>query len=181
MTDRDAKVLLDLLTALTPAGVTALQRELQQLRAIRGWALSQACTFAVGDTVAIADGYTVKPGGWWPYREAITPGARATVLEIDFSTHHGAWYASIRLEREWSVGEYPLNRTVRYWHGPAADTPDGHEPPTAYDQEHYPEGRKHTFMLGVHWLRPAPQVHNTWCPGDYPAHTASDQPCPRPM
>lgn len=176
----EARNVLDLFATLNAADLAALQREVQQLRAIKAWAQAHACDFTVGDTVVIADGFTVKPGGWWPYREVLVPGARATVLEINFSAHHGAWLASIVLEREWSVHERS-DGAIRFWSGTATDTPDGHEPPTAYDQEHYPEGRKHTFMLGVHWLRPAPQVHNTWCPGDYPAHTASDQPCPRPM
>ncbi len=125
----------------------AIRYEVKKLRAIRDWALSQLnLGYGVGDRVRIVDGWTfdpVKSPGWAAYREVLSPGARATVLEIDFNAVHGYWYADIMLDREWSTS----SDGRRWWHGPVEETPEGMDPPSAFDQERYPAGRKHTFAL----------------------------------
>lgn len=143
----DLHDLLDLLKRTRPE---TLRHEVENLEAIRDWAQRQAFgDVKPGDVVKIAEGFRIARGpesGWWHYRECLAPGSGAEVTEIKFSTVHGRWYALIRPLRQWSVGGF-RDPEERHWHGPAADTPEGMEPPSEFDQEHYPEGRKHTFMF----------------------------------
>ncbi len=141
----------DVIDTLLAADLAAVQRELRQLRAIRDWAAKQAADFGPGDRVTIAEPLPCNDG-WAPYREALALGATGVVQAIDFNQHRDRWYAEVVLDREWSVGTLHGGRVVRWWHGPADETPDGMERPTKYDQEHYPDGRKHTFALRVEWL-----------------------------
>lgn len=139
-----------------------LSYELRKYQAIRKWALAQCgADFTTGDRVRIKDGYAVPERfadgtyhGWWHKRECLAPGALATVREIDFNEYYGYWYATIMLDREWSVNETG-DKEWRHWNGPVADTPEGFEPPSAYEQREYPEGRKHTFSFDVKWLERA--------------------------
>jgi hypothetical protein len=146
--------LSDLIAWLDKLNIQDLQYELKKLRALREWALGQAgIDYEEGSKVRVDDDYVVpsrnsdgSPNGWWHYRECLEGGALGTVVRIDFSPHQMAWYADFRPDREWSVDQMG-GETVRYWHGPAADTPEGYKPPTSFDQEHYPDGRKHTFSM----------------------------------
>lgn len=143
--------LLDILASIDQG---TLREETANLMAIRDWAQRQACgDLKVGDVVRIRDGYEVSPrnsdgspNGWWHYRECLEGGSQAEITEIRFSTHRSDWYAGIRLPQEWSVSEF-AGTERRYWHGPATETPEGMEPLSEFDQEAYPEGRKHTFMF----------------------------------
>ena len=129
-----------------------LKYEIRRLRAVYTWALERCgVDYRAGDRVVIAADCP-RNNGWAGYREALARGATATVREIEFNEYSNGWQATIVLDREWANGR---EEGVRYWHGPAADTPDGMQPPSAYDQEHHPEGRKHTFSLRAEWLRKA--------------------------
>lgn len=144
----------DLIAWLDKLSIQDLRYELEKLRALRTWALERAgIDYDEGSEVRIDSGYRVarlnrdgSPNGWWHYRECLEGGAAGTVTRIDFSPHHMAWYADFRPAREWSVSEEG-GKTVRRWHGPAADTPEGYEPPSEFDQDRYPDGRKHIFSM----------------------------------
>ena len=152
----------ELLSWLDKLDTQQLRWELKKLAALRTWALEQAgIDYKEGGKVRIRDDYRVaqynkdgSPNGWWHYRECLAGGSAGTVTRIDFSPHHMAWYADFRPDREWSVSEIG-GETVRHWHGPAADTPDGHKPPSVFDQDRYPDGRKHTFSMRAENLRHA--------------------------
>lgn len=155
------------LTSFHPSGIETLleqvdswsrqdlKYELKKYKAIKDWAFKKAgINYGVGDTVRIKDGYRVTEklsdghaNGWWPSRECLVPGALATVTEIDFNAAHNYWYADIVLDREWSVGTG--KDPDRYWHGPADDTPKGMKPPSQFDIDKYPNGRKHTFSFSA--------------------------------
>lgn len=139
----------EVISTLLAADLAAVQRELRHLREIRDWAVAQT-GFADGDRVII-DEEMPCPGGWAHKAEGLQGGA-ATIQRLDFDARSGRWYADVVLDREWSVSTV-AGETRRYWKGPVAETPPGMEPPSAYDQERHPEGRKHTFMVGVRWLR----------------------------
>lgn len=142
----------ELLDVLEKLNTQDLKRELTKLRAIKDWALLQACGFGVGDKVEILDSLEIdSSSGWWTYREALAPGAVGTANEIDFNAHYGYWYGSVVLDREWSCGS--ANDGTRYWHGPAESTPEGYNPPSKYERETYPDGRRHTFWIPVRHLR----------------------------
>jgi len=152
----------DLVSWLDKINTQEFRYELEKLRAIRRWAFERAgIDYDEGDQVRIDGDYAVSrqnrdgsPNGWWHYRECLAGGSLGTVVRIDFSPHHMAWYADFQPDREWSVDESG-SRTVRRWHGPVADTPEGHEPPSRYDQEQHPDGRKHTFSMRAENLRHA--------------------------
>lgn len=131
-----------------------LRYEFRKAAEIREWAIAHAgIDFGVGDQVEICDDFAarLKPdSGWYTSREALAEGATATVEEIDF---YKGWYAKIVLNREWTVHKRGDGEVVRHWTGSTADTPDGYEPPSRYDQEHYPVGRKHSFMMRVEHLQ----------------------------
>jgi hypothetical protein len=153
----------DLIERVDALSAGDFRYELKKLRAIRDWAYEQAgIGFKEGDRVSIRDGYAVSRlnrdnsfNGWWHYRECLAGGALATAVTVDFSPMHQEWYADVRLDREWAVSEIG-GRDVRHWHGPAGQTPAGYERPTPFDQEHYPEGRRHTFSMRVTDLEAAP-------------------------
>lgn len=140
-----------LLDVIASVPEQTLRYEVRKLRAIREWALDQVgVDYAVGDAVRIVAGFRVNPVksyGWAGYQEALAAGARAKVVAIDFNISRRRWYVQIVLDREWSVTT--VESTRRWWHGPADETPEGFEPPDAYEREHYSRGRKHTFTLLV--------------------------------
>lgn len=145
-------ILDDTLAHLEALDHTKLKYEIRRLQAVYSWALERCgVDYRTGDRVVIAADFP-RNNGWAAYREALARGATATVREIEFNEYSKAWQATIVLDREWSVGR---EGGVRYWNGPAAETPDGMEPPSVSEQEQYPEGRKHTFSLRVEWLRKA--------------------------
>lgn len=143
------------------SNTSTFRYEVEKLRAIRSWAIEQLdVDYVAGDRVVIKDDYFVPKTfadgtahGWWGYRECLVPGAIAIVEKIDFNDYHKYWYANIILDQEWSISEFPWDAAKypdgvkRYWKGPLAETPTGFEPPSLYDQEQYPEGRKHTWAF----------------------------------
>lgn len=151
------KDLLEWLDAMPPRG--DLTHQFQTMAAIRQWCLRQI-GFNVGDKVRITDMNIDPTSGWWSYRECLAPGAVGEVRSIGFNRFSfdgkGAWHADVRLDREWSVGEFQGPK--RYWHGPVAETPEGYEQPTPYDQEQHPAGRRHTFSIWVERLEQAAPV-----------------------
>lgn len=144
----------ELLTMVDGIDGQAVAYEHRKLLAIREWALGRiGIDYRTGDRVRIKDDYEVHErfadghhNGWWPYRDCLVPGALATAGEIDFNAVHGYWYADITLDREFSTYEIS-DEFTHFWHGPVASTPEGMKPPTAFDQEHYPNGRRHLFSF----------------------------------
>lgn len=114
----------------------ALSAELEELQAIRSWALTTVVGFDQGAEVEIVEAPDCQ-NGWWPYREALVAGAHAYVESVTFSVGRQAWYATIVLRREWWTDDDGLRRV---WSGPAEDAPAGMEAP-------HPHGRKHSFAL----------------------------------
>ena len=158
--------LRDTLTTLAGLNHQALRHELDTLEAVRDWAMEQlGVDYRIGDTVVITDDTpsgVPRDNGWYPYREALAPGRTGTVRDITFSTTRKRWYADVAMTHTWSVherdhhGRDGLTHThTRYWNGPADETPDGHEPPSAYDQEHHPNGKTKLFFMNVTWLAKA--------------------------
>jgi hypothetical protein len=149
MTDALAK----LTDALAETSMGEVQYALRRLRAIERWALSQQ-PVAAGDRVRIVHEIDFsRARGWSSGRECLAVGATAEVRSVDFNTLDGRWFAQIILDREWSVGTI-TDEVRRYWHGPAEDTPEGFTPPSRYDQEHHPAGRKHLYAMPTSWLEP---------------------------
>lgn len=133
---------------LSNTNMLQLQWELKQLKAIEAWALRHCgADFGIGDRVVIAEDFS-RDNSWRAYQAALAPGATAVVQHIDFNAYLDGWQAAVTLDREWTE-----SNGGSWWHGRAAETPEGMTPPTAYDQEHYPDGRKHSFALRVEWLR----------------------------
>lgn len=160
---------------------SSIAYELKKLRAIRAWAMRRlGVDYVVGDRVAIAK--VVVSGsssGWWPYREALAPGALAVVQDIDYNTLLDEWDVAIQLDREWSVHERHGGGTVRFWNGAFRDTPEGMEPPSKYDRENSPEGRRHAFTMRVtdirKYVEPVTDVCNH-CGGQRTAECVHVQP-----
>lgn len=157
----------EMLGALASVDHQSIEWEIKKLRAIRSWALRQAWAWGditEGDRVTL-HGVPIV-GRWNGYSECLADGALATVTEVDFNSHsddgRGMWHASVRLDREWSNPTgHVADSGKRYWHGAAADTPEGMVPPHAYDQENYPDGRRHAFSIPVRYLRPAALVEGS--------------------
>lgn len=126
--------------------VQEIDAELRKAQAVREWCL-QRLPVSEGDRVRITRAPNTA-NGWRPYRECLAVGAVATVVRVDFNRYSldgaGAWHADIRLDREWS---HSPDLGMRWWNGPADETPEGMEPPTKYDRETYPAGRRHTFSM----------------------------------
>lgn len=136
--------------------ITSVDEELRHLRSIAEWARrSLGLGYDTGDRVVIVSHEPAHVGGGWSkYREALAKGATAIAGEIRFNEHRGIWQVAVMLDREWSVSDWN-GRTVRYWRGPVADTPDGYEPPSKYDQENHPDGKRHWFHLAASEVRSA--------------------------
>lgn len=137
-----------------------LRGELDYLRSVHDWAVrSLALGFKEGEQVRIRPGFAIdreKQRGWWHFREALAPGATAVVQRIRYAPHSRRWIAEIVLDREWEVSEFSDGSpTVRYWRGPAVDTPPGYRKPSAFDQEKYPDGKRSRFALLADEVEPA--------------------------
>lgn len=142
----------EVLAVVGNINTSAIRSDLERLRAVEDWALRHiGIDYSVGDEVVILTDLCTKPDGWWPYREALAAGQKAQVTSIGFNRFGDCWQAHIVLDDEWSIGE-ALRRDeppIRYWHGPADRTPEGFRPPSPFDQENHPEGRKHTFAVAA--------------------------------
>lgn len=145
--------LTELVAAVDRLSTQEVRSELETLVAIRDWAVaSLGLDYGVGDRVQIATEINTE-NGWRGYHEAFAIGATGRVTAIHFNTSCKAWQAMFVLDREWSVSVQPNGGTIRFWRGRVEDTPEGFTPPSPYDQEHTPEGRKHSFAFDVRWLR----------------------------
>jgi hypothetical protein len=124
-----------------------IRYEIAKLRKIREWALSRLdVQYRVGDRVRLRyDLFNGENDDRQAYSECATEGATARVVEIDFHGVYDYWYAGIVFDEEWTI----MPNHDRYWHGAIGETPLGMVPPTAFDVEHYPEGRRHVFSVHV--------------------------------
>lgn len=164
------KTAVGVLEAVARIDKQAIEWELKKLHGIRAWALANlGVDYEVGDRVVLKRSFGhVKDHGWYGYREALKEGATAVVKKIDFvpafgRDHPARWIVEVVLDREWYVSDSPKDNPKRYWSGRAEDTPEGMEPPGKYDQEHYPDGRRHIFVFGVGDLRKAPPPEPETC------------------
>lgn len=147
----------DTVAAIKGLDLQALQSEVNELRAIREWALAQLdVDFTTGDRVVIT---SLRPsqvgGGWEVYREALAVGQTGIAGKIYFNQNSKRWQVLVGMDRAWSVhesGRFDDPKMTRYWRGPASETPEGFEPPSEYDQQRHPEGRVKHFALDVTWL-----------------------------
>ena len=130
------------------AHLNELQKELRELRAVKEWAIkSLGVEWEDGGRVRL----TRTPNtdnGWKPYRECLVKGAEGTASAPFFSSYSGEWLARFMPDREWSVGDV-MGSTMRFWNGRADETPEGYEPPSPFDQQHYPDGNRHTFVMRI--------------------------------
>lgn len=141
------KTVDDLLKFIGAVDTTSIRYQAEKLNAIRDWAVAQL-PVAVGDAVTLTRDLGTSPShGWHHFREALTAGARATVVELDYSVIAKRWQVGIHLDRQWSVSAYAFAGVTRYWDGPAADTPAGYVPPSTYDQEQHPQGKRSRFYV----------------------------------
>lgn len=150
----------DLIAWLDAAPRTGdLKHATEKAAAIRDWALTQL-PITEGQRVTLTRDLVTNKAtspGWWAYREALTEGATATVTDIDFHVHGRRWQAAIVLDRQWAVTDWG-GAPRRYWQGTAADTPDGYEPPSTYDQRDRPEGKRSEFWVNLDALTLAPDA-----------------------
>jgi hypothetical protein len=103
----------ELLQYLGHLNTGTIQWELKKYQAIREWAMAKiGIDYRVGDRVVIAE--SIPTGnGWAAYEEALTIDTTGVVEEIDFSPHHGSWYALVVLDYAWQVsppGDSPESR-----------------------------------------------------------------------
>jgi len=144
---------IDTLVALD---MRALKHELDNLRAIRDWAIANlGLDYTAGDRVVID---SVKPsrvgGGWTAYAEALVIGQTGVAGEIKFNAARWTWQVTVTMDRAWATSRlHSDGKVTRFWCGPVGEIPEGYEPPSRYDQEHYPDGRGKNFMMDVTWVR----------------------------
>lgn len=145
------------LDALRSLDFHSLEYELQRYQGIRDWAIkSLDLGYGVDDRVQIVSPIPgLSKDGWRPYAECLGVGSTGVVKRIEFSLSGKRWVADFVPDHEWATSS-GQKEVTRYWHGPVDETPDGYEPPSSYEAEHYPLGRKHTFMFDVEWLIAAP-------------------------
>lgn len=133
-----------------------LRLELENLQAIVKWAReSLNLGYEEGDRVQIVSPRpSQSDGGWKIYSECLSVGQTGVVKRIFFSKYHGRWFVDFMPDEEWTVhaGWRAGDPERRHWHGPVDKTPEGYEPPSKFDVETYPEGRKHKFMFNPEWL-----------------------------
>ena len=138
----------------------AAKRELEELQAVYEYS-RDATGLKAGQRVLVRDGYILTRSnpdgsynGWWPYRECLTAGAKATVEKLHFIskwTRSPGWRADIKLDEEWTLAP---DRDQRFWHGTAATCPPGFTPPDKQEAERRPEGRRSLFMMRAENLVP---------------------------
>lgn len=143
----------DFLAVLDSTRPHELRAELKTLQGIRSWAIEQlGLDYEVGDRVTIVNPRPSQTmGGWTHYREALAVGQTGIVARFGFDVHKKEWYIIVDLDRSWSLSEGPQGEK-RYWNGPAHLTPEGFEPPSRYDREHYPEGKIKSFYMNPYWV-----------------------------
>lgn len=146
--------------ALRSINLQALAAEVENLRAIKAWAMARLdIDYRPGDRVVIVSSAPSEAGGGWKhYREALAVGQTGIVGEIEFDAYRNRWGVLVGMDRTWSVREHGWGagvRLVRHWNGPVDETPDGYESPSAYNQERHPGGRVKHFYMDVEWLAKA--------------------------
>lgn len=146
----------DTVAALRSLNLQALQSEVDNLRAIKDWAMTQlGVDYKPGDRVVIvssAPSSVERGSGWYHYREALEPGQTGTAGEITFNSSRKCWQVLVGMDRAWSVSTETFRPPTRYWSGPASETPDGYVAPSKFDQERYPEGKVKWFAMKVEWV-----------------------------
>lgn len=147
----------DAITAIKSFDLQAIQAEVDELRAIRTWALEQiGVDFTAGDRVVIRSSKPSKVGhGWASYREALAIGQTGIAGEPYFNQSCQRWQVLVGMDRAGSIHESHDGTVTRYWRGPADETPDGYEPPSAFDQERHPNGVVKHFALDLAWIAKA--------------------------
>lgn len=143
--------ILDELVALD---LRELKSEVDNLRAIKTWALANlGIDYTAGDRVRIVSPEPSSRGdGWACYSEALAVGQTGIAGEITFNrwakTPH--WDVLVGMDRCWSTHErdWGDRQTVRYWRGPAAEVPPGFTVPDGYP----PEGRAKWFSMRLSWV-----------------------------
>lgn len=138
---------------LSTLDVIGLKSEVENLRAIKEWALrSLGIDYETGDRVQIVSPEpSSRGGGWACYSEALSQGQSGVAGAISFNQFSGHWYVLVGLDRGWSTstrGYGATLRTERYWWGPADQMPEGYER-YAFDP---PEGKVKYFALRVDWV-----------------------------
>jgi hypothetical protein len=146
----------EIAAALRAIDMAALRWEVAKAHAIREWALHHVgVDYHIGDRVVIVTEIPTA-NGWYAYRESLVQGATGVVDDIDFNPYadngRGAWHASVALDRAWAVAD-TFGTVKRHWKGKVTETPPGFEPPDAYTQEKYPNGKRKVFALRVEWVR----------------------------
>lgn len=144
----------DLLKAIDTTRSGDLRHEIENLRAIKAWAIQQTgIDYEPGDRVVIVSSRPSTTGrGWHHYREALAVGRTGVAGEITFSDFHDRWYVLVGMDRAWSVHDGP-GGAIRYWKGPAELTPEGFTPPSKHDQEHHPDGQTQHFSMPLDWVK----------------------------
>lgn len=144
------------LEELVKLDLTSLKHEVEKLRAIEKWALSNlGIDYKTGDRVAIVDARpSQSTNGWKVYAEALAVGQTGIAGRIEFNEFRDRWDVMVGMDRCWSTSVHDWRKppaTVRYWCGPADETPDGFERPSYYP----PEGKIKWFAMPVAWVAKA--------------------------
>lgn len=147
-------------TALRSIDLQSLQSEVDNLRAIKTWAMNRlGVDYQPGDRVTIISPEPSEIGGGWEhYREALAPGQTGIAGSITFNQFSKRWQVLVGMDRAWSIhaeGWGDGARTVRHWRGVASEAPAGYE---LYDkwEQRYPNGQVKHFSMAVEWLAKAP-------------------------
>lgn len=145
------------LDAITAIDTHTIRAEIENLRAIRDWALRQLnLDYQPGDRVVITStAPSGQRGGWARYSEALAPGQTGIAREIEYNQYNGAWQVLVGMDRTWSTSKHDDGTVTRHWNGPTDETPEGFEPPSPFNQEHHPDGRVKHFAMDVSWVRKA--------------------------
>lgn len=141
--------LTKVLEHLTSLDVQSLKSEVEDMRAIREWALaSLGLGYQTGDRVQIVSPMPSQTGGGWAcYSEALSVGQTGVAGGISFNRFASGWYVLVGMDRSWST--HDRSRSVlRFWNGPADECPEGYELPSGYP----PEGKVKNFSMPVDWV-----------------------------
>lgn len=155
--------LIKVLTDLRGQPLNDVLYEIENLHAVRDWAISQlGIDYEEGDYVQIVNPPVIKndSNGWWTYREVLTTGRVGVAGPVRFSSLHKIWYCDLLLTHTWSTHKRKQwnkpPEITRYWNGPVDQTPAGYEPPSDFDRARHPDGRPKIFMLKAQSLAKAP-------------------------
>lgn len=142
--------LVETVEHLKAIDMQALKSELEDLHAIREWALaSLRIDYRTGDRVEIVSPYPSNTGkGWACYSEALAVGQTGVAGGISFNRFAKGWYVLVGMDRSWSTHERWNRPPERFWNGPADECPEGYTLPGGYP----PEGKVKYFSMPVAWV-----------------------------